>query len=280
VREHGHEFFFAIEKGNSKVHDLLQDHHMFTLAEAIDSYEKRVHHTVTGKYSYEEIKRDDFELSRLVVESLLSEEIRDNMIVRYDHDINFYDFPGGVLFMMALEISNASVSYDIEGAQVKLDQLTLSNYPGEDVSAFCSDAQKQIKVMQSGYALPIQVGSKLLMKCTKTECEYFNRKVFDCLDKVKDMEDKYKLAHPASITNDVGYHDYGPIGVIAWAQKIHSKFLDDHEWPGLASKLSHLESAQSNSVQTKKQVHLLLMQRRWPHQAKLPEAAGRCTKNK
>jgi hypothetical protein len=58
--------------------------------------------------------------------------------------------------------------------------------------------------MQNGYALPIRVGSKLLMKCTKTECEYFNRKVFDRLDKVKDMEDKYKLADPASITNDVG----------------------------------------------------------------------------
>jgi hypothetical protein len=78
------------------------------------------------------------------------------MRVRYDHDINFYDYPGGVLLMMALEISNASVSYDIEGAQVKLDQLTLLNYPGEDVSAFCSDAQKQIKVMQSGYPFPFE----------------------------------------------------------------------------------------------------------------------------
>jgi hypothetical protein len=83
------------------------------------------------------------------------------------------------------------------------------------------------------------------------ECEYFNRKVCDRLDKVKYMEDKYKLSYPASITNDVGYHDYGPIDVIAWAQKIHSKLLADHEWPGLASKLSHLESAQSNSLQTK-----------------------------
>jgi hypothetical protein len=89
------------------------------------------------------------------------------------------------------------------------------------------------------------------MKCTKPECEYFKRKVFDRLDKVKDMEDKYKLVDPASLTNDPGYHEYGPIGVIAWAQKIHSKFLADHEWPGLASKLSHLESAQSNYVQTK-----------------------------
>jgi hypothetical protein len=40
-------------------------------------------------------------------------------------------------------------------------------------------------------------------------------------------------------------------GVISWAQKIHSKFLADHEWPGLASKLSHFESAQSSSVQIK-----------------------------
>jgi hypothetical protein len=105
--------------------------------------------------------------------------------------------------------------------------------------------------MQSGYALPILVGSKLLMKCTKTECEYFNLKVFDSLDKVKDMEDNYKLSYHVSITNDAGYHEYGPIGVIAWAKKIHSKFFADHEWPGLASKLSHLEPTKINYVQTK-----------------------------
>jgi hypothetical protein len=89
------------------------------------------------------------------------------------------------------------------------------------------------------------------MKCTKTECEYFNRKLFDHLDKVKEMEDKYKLADPASLNNDPGYHEYGPIGVIAWAQKIHSKFVADQEWHGLASKPPHLESAQRNYVQTK-----------------------------
>jgi hypothetical protein len=76
-----------------------------------------VHPTITGNYSYEEIERDDFELSRLVVESLLSEEIRDKMRVRYDHELKFWDYPGGVLVMMALQISNASVSFDIEGAQ-------------------------------------------------------------------------------------------------------------------------------------------------------------------
>jgi hypothetical protein len=105
--------------------------------------------------------------------------------------------------------------------------------------------------MQSGYALPIRGGSKLLMKCMKTECDYLNRKVFDRLDKVKEMKDNDNLADPESLNNDPGYHEYGPIGVIAWAQKIHSKFLADNKWPGLASKLPHLESAQRNSVQTK-----------------------------
>jgi hypothetical protein len=75
---------------------------MFTVAETIDSYEKRVHPTVAEKYSYKEIERDDSELSRLVVESLLSEEIQDKMRVIYDHAINFYDYPGGVLLMIAL----------------------------------------------------------------------------------------------------------------------------------------------------------------------------------
>jgi hypothetical protein len=72
---------FAIEKTSGKVHDLLKDYHMFTVAEAIDSYDKRAHPTIKGGYSYEEIERDDFELSRLVVEFLLSEEIRDKMRV-------------------------------------------------------------------------------------------------------------------------------------------------------------------------------------------------------
>jgi hypothetical protein len=92
VREHGHESFFAIEKTSGKIYDLLKDHHMFTVAETIDSYDKRVHPTITVNYSYEEIERVDFELSRLVVESLLYEEIRDKMRVRYEHQLNFWDY--------------------------------------------------------------------------------------------------------------------------------------------------------------------------------------------
>jgi hypothetical protein len=47
---------------------------------------------------------DDYELSPLVVESLLSDKVRERMRVRYDHDDTFLDFPGGFLLMMALDI--------------------------------------------------------------------------------------------------------------------------------------------------------------------------------
>jgi hypothetical protein len=111
-----------------------------------------------------------------------------------------------------------------------------------------ADAQKQIKVMQSGYAVPIRVGSNMLIKCSKTECEYFNRNVYSMLDKVKEMEDKYKLADPTSLTTDPMYSDLGPIRVIAWAQKEHTKFVTEHEWPGLASTLPQSNHVKSNTI--------------------------------
>jgi hypothetical protein len=71
-----------------------------------------------------EIEEDGMEMSRVVVESLVSEELGERMGVHYDHHTGYLDFPGGVLFMMALDICNASVSFDIEGAQEKLEELT------------------------------------------------------------------------------------------------------------------------------------------------------------
>jgi hypothetical protein len=91
--------------------------------------------------------------------------------------------------------------------------------------------------MQGGYALPIHVGSKLLMKCTKTECGFFNRKAFDFLDRVKGMEDGYRLADPASMTQHIAYTTLGPIGIIAWMQREHAKFVRYHEWPALTTTL-------------------------------------------
>jgi hypothetical protein len=97
------------------------------------------------------------EISRLVVESLVSEKLRERMRVCYYHHMEYLDFPGGVFFMTSLDICNASVYFDIEGAYKKLQELTHGNYPGDDISVFMADAQKHVNSMQSGYDLPIRV---------------------------------------------------------------------------------------------------------------------------
>jgi hypothetical protein len=144
---------------------------------------------------------------------------------------------------MALDVCNASVSFDIEGAQDKLDGLTLNDFPGENLTDFVATAQKYVKIMQGRYALPICVGFKLLMKCTKTECEFFNRKAFYFLDRVKGMEDGYKLADPASMAQHTNYTTLGPIGIISWIQREHAKFVHDHEWPALTTTLPQSNNA-------------------------------------
>jgi hypothetical protein len=77
--------------------------------------------------------------------------------------------------MMALDIYNASQSFDIEGAQEKMDELKFGDYHGEHVTACAAYAQKQCKVIQSWYAPTFLSGSKILPKLCNTECEQFNR---------------------------------------------------------------------------------------------------------
>jgi hypothetical protein len=136
---------------------------------------------------------------------------------RYDHDQLFCGYPGPVIFVMALDICSASQSYDMEGARKKVDELILDSYPGDDMMACAEFAQKQFKVVQSGYAPPFRSGSKLLLKICGTECGQFNRQVYAKLDLVKKFENQYKLADPKSITtnNDsVGVQDANSDSII------------------------------------------------------------------
>jgi hypothetical protein len=64
-------------------------------------------------------------MSRLVVESRLTEKMKDVICTRFDHDPAFYDYPGPVVFMMVLDICNASQLFDIDGTQHKFDEFKL-----------------------------------------------------------------------------------------------------------------------------------------------------------
>jgi hypothetical protein len=112
----------------------------------------------TKKDAYDQYELYEIETSRLFIESLLSPTLTENLQNRFDHDAGYSDYPGNVLLMMVLEVCNASVSYDIESAQEKFDTLKLDDFQGEDISAFGAEVQKQVKVIQTGYALPIRTG--------------------------------------------------------------------------------------------------------------------------
>jgi hypothetical protein len=234
IRAHGHEGLCAIQSG-SHVIDLLDHLHEFTVDEVIQSSTSRINST--NKDAYDQYELDEIETSRLVIESLLSPTLTDKLQTCFDHDLGYFDYPGNVLLMMVLEVCNASVPYDIEGAQDKFDSLKLDDFQGEDISAFGAEVQKQVKVIQTGYDLPIRTGSKYLTKLTSTSCERMHRKVYALFDDVKDMEDRYKLSDPRAITRDKAYSTLGPISLIAWSQKLHATFVADRDWPALATKL-------------------------------------------
>jgi hypothetical protein len=131
--------------------------------------------------TFDQSEIDEIVLSRLVVRSLLTKSFYNKIVIHYGHLNDFEDLPGSCLFLMALETCNASVFHDVDEAREKLNGLNLENYAGEDVSEFATEAQRLTKVMQGDYALPLNTGSKLLGKLSKSSSEYFNRKFLQYL---------------------------------------------------------------------------------------------------
>jgi hypothetical protein len=134
TREHGHPPFYAIEH-EGVIFDMLKDQHLFLVEQVISSHKFCSGTMTTDASKYDAFETGDFDMIRLVVESRLTEKTRDAICTRFDHNPDFYDYPGPVVLMMALDICNSSQSFDIEGAKAKMDNLKLEDYPGEDVTA-------------------------------------------------------------------------------------------------------------------------------------------------
>ena len=247
VREHGQQTFYWIKKLRSNdVVSLFENYHSFTIKNVEDEFKRRADPSNAAFEAFDDYELSDIGLSRLIVESLLSDAFREKIRVRFSHDVEFEDYPGSVYFMMALDTCNASVSHDVDGAKEKLLELTLDSYPGENVTDCATEALRLIKIMQSAYALEVKTGSMLLTKFTKTSSEFFNRKVYAYLDRVRQMEHKYKLADPKQLEHDAEYAELGPVGIIAMLQKEHGALLSDKEWPALALQLPEANSVNAN----------------------------------
>ena len=81
---------------------------------------------------------------------------------------NFKKYLGNIYLMMVLEACHASFSFKMDIAVKSLEDLQLSDFPGENVSKFSNEAQRLIKIMKGGYALPYQLGFQLLQKACTT----------------------------------------------------------------------------------------------------------------
>jgi hypothetical protein len=95
--------------------------------------------------------------------------------------------------------------------------------------------------------MPINTGSNILKKLTRTSSEYFNRKIYTMLDSVKTMEQEYKLSDPRTMTLDPTYNTNGPPGIIANLQAAHGALLTEHDWPALAAYLPQSNNASVSS---------------------------------
>jgi hypothetical protein len=150
--------------------------------------------------------------------------------------------------LMALETCNASVSHDIDGAAQTFADLSLDTYPGENVADLSNEGLRLIRIMKGGYALPVNTGSRRLQKVARTSCKEFNRKIYNLLDSVKQMEHKYKVLDPRKILQDPSYDKFGPLGLISTLHEMYGQLITDHDWPALlATKLPQSNHAAANS---------------------------------
>ena len=239
-RFYGQQSFFTITY-QDQVLSLFDHYHKFTVEEVIEQFELRCEEPTPEIdpdtqqetemsaqlrfQAYDNYKFDDFGLSRLVVESLISPALMERISTKYSNDEDYEAYPGQILFMMALDKCNASVQRDIAEAQRRFDTLSLDSYPGEDVTELATEALRLIHILPGSYTLPLTLVSTLVKKVTNTSSEFFNRKMFVLLDEARILETKYKLLDPATMSMDPQHTTYGPYAVCAALQEEPSSDL-------------------------------------------------------
>ena len=99
------------------------------------------------------------------------------------------------------------------------------DFPGENFSALTTTALKCIKILNTGYAMDIKIGSSLLKKVDTTSSSYFNRNIHNELNKVKKMEMKYVLKDPKLLKADPDYPVFGPTCLCGFIQEEYVYYL-------------------------------------------------------
>ena len=136
---------------------------------------------------------------------------------------------------MVLNACTTSASIDIESATSKFKELSLSNFPGEDISAFIILALKYIKVMKGVHSLPPNLATDLLLKFQDTETEIFNRNVITHYFVVDELETQFTLKDQTLMIADSHYESHGPVGCRVFLQAEYGKLFAKKRWKATTS---------------------------------------------
>ena len=250
VNAYGFQTFFHLPDETGEMRDLSEDSHLFTVQQVIDEHYSRLDEpgpvydpgttteTDASKLArfrcYDKYERFDMSLCRRVMDSLLTHNLKATIRIKFGHLPQFKALPGQIIVMMALDVSNASATQDIDDATTSFKALTLDNFPGQNIVEFTTEAQRLIKIMQTGYALPYKTGSMLLSKVENTGSKYFNQQIHIFQSHVKLMERSVgPLKDPKSMTRHPDYSTYGPLGLCALLQEEYGELKRNAEWPAL-----------------------------------------------
>ena len=144
--------------------------------------------------------------------------------------------------MMVLEACNTSAAIGVKTAKSKFYELSLSNFPGENIAQFAVLALKYIKIMKGGFSLPTDLGSTLLIKASKTGTELFNRQVMDQYTMSDSLERRYEMKDPKLLLADPDYDKYGPVGCCSFLQEKYAIIFTQKRWTALLESFSANEA--------------------------------------
>jgi hypothetical protein len=129
VQRYGLQSFFYLPGPDLSMHNLATKPHSFTLNDVLSEHEAQNVQEPSPVYDehqdelpasildhfkcYDEFEIDDINLSQLVVDSLISAELRQKVKTHFSHYPDFAYLPGQVYFMMILEVCNASFTFEL-----------------------------------------------------------------------------------------------------------------------------------------------------------------------
>lgn len=160
------------------------------------------------------------------------------VVVQFNHTLSFKKIPGSMYLIMVLDVCHASFSCKMDEDAASLELFEHSAYPGENISKFSNEAQRLIKTMKDGYALPYQLGSKLVAKVCTTQSLYFNRTMYNVIDKVLAIEKAHgPHRDPKALEKAASYKEYEPFVNCVKILESYSDLVTTKQWPALVASI-------------------------------------------